>query len=246
MYINSLSGGTMARYTAKRIILLGLCWMYALLLHAQLARLGMENIRTVSNAEKQIIAYEDRVYRNSYEGVRKAIETALDGNETKTICLIILDENGIPQLKIEIPAELSKRFHRKECTLYDVYAEMKMETQADEELELLKGKATILSSIVFGKFKFQQALPILYLFGSSFRDAFMERGRTDRTSHFPDCRQPKRRTETDKTGNCGYQSRVLSRTQRICESSGRAIYQSSARRTGLRILEKQERTMGSR
>lgn len=137
----------MARYTAKRIILLGLCWMYALLLHAQLAerfsRLGMENIRTVSNAEKQIIAYEDRVYRNSYEGVRKAIETALDGNETKTICLIILDENGIPQLKIEIPAELSKRFHRKECTLYDVYAEMKMETQADEELELLKGKATI-------------------------------------------------------------------------------------------------------
>ena len=118
----------MARYTAKRIILLGLCWMYALLLHAQLverfSRLGMENIRTVSNAEKQIIAYEDRVYRNSYEGVKKAIETALDGNETKTICLIILDENGIPQLKIEIPAELSRRFHRKECTLYDVYAEI--------------------------------------------------------------------------------------------------------------------------
>ena len=219
----------MARYTAKRIILLGLCWMYALLLHAQLAerfsRLGMENIRTVSNAEKQIIAYEDRVYRNSYEGVRKAIETALDGNETKTICLIILDENGIPQLKIEIPAELSKRFHRKECTLYDVYAEMKMENQADEELELLKGKATIQRSswrpdltiypqlfLENSSFKFQQALPILYLFGSSFRDAFMERGRTDRTSHFPNCWQPKRRTETDKTGNCGYQSRVLSRT----------------------------------
>lgn len=108
----------------------------------RLAELGMENIRMVKRADGTVAAFEDRIYRNSYEGVGKAIEAALDGSEEGSICLVVTDDNGMPKLKIDIDKETVTRYRNGECTLREVYATMGLSTDADKELALLKGQQT--------------------------------------------------------------------------------------------------------
>lgn len=45
----------------------------------QLAELGMENIRMAQSDKGIAVAFEDRAFRSSYEGVGHAIKSALEG-----------------------------------------------------------------------------------------------------------------------------------------------------------------------
>lgn len=70
-------------------------------LHAQvdmkLAELGMENIRTAHTEKGVAVAFEDRAFRSSYEGVGHAVKAALDGmTEDGELRMAVMDANGLP------------------------------------------------------------------------------------------------------------------------------------------------------
>ena len=115
--------------------------------HAQvnkkLAELGMENIRTARTEGHTTVAFEDRAYRSSYEGVGKAIQTTLDALETtEGLTLTVLDRNGVPQLNIELDRELVEGYRNGSLDLKAVFGRMGLSCSTDQALEELKGTET--------------------------------------------------------------------------------------------------------
>lgn len=109
----------------------------------RLAELGMENIRTIRTAEGITVAYEDRAYRSSYQGVGKAIQTALETMETdEALTLTILDGNGLPQLNIGLDANVVREYRNGTAGLKEVFARMTLSRNTDQALERLKGTKT--------------------------------------------------------------------------------------------------------
>lgn len=109
----------------------------------RLAELGMENIRTVQTAEGTTVAYEDRAYRSSYEGVGRAIQTALEALETdEALTLTVLDGNGLPQLCIVLDKELVRDYRNGTADLKAVFGRMELSRNTDQALERLKDAKT--------------------------------------------------------------------------------------------------------
>ena len=109
----------------------------------KLAELGMENIRTARTEGHTTVAFEDRAYRSSYEGVGRAIQTALDALETtEGLTLTVLDGNGVPQLNIELDRELVEGYRNGSLDLKAVFGRMGLSCSTDRALEELKGTET--------------------------------------------------------------------------------------------------------
>lgn len=110
----------------------------------KLAEAGMENIRTTHSEKGIAVAFEDRAFRSSYEGVGRAIKAALEGITTdKELRMVVLDANGLPQLEICLSKELVKAYRQGESGLHDVFGQMRLSCAADSTLTLLEdAKAT--------------------------------------------------------------------------------------------------------
>lgn len=109
----------------------------------QLAELGMENIRMAQSDKGIAVAFEDRAFRSSYEGVGHAIKSALEGmTEDKELRMVVMDANGLPQLEICLDKELVNAYRRQEVNLCEVFGQMKLSCETDYTLSLLEGTKT--------------------------------------------------------------------------------------------------------
>lgn len=109
----------------------------------KLAELGMENIRTAHSEKGVAVAFEDRAFRSSYEGVGRAVKAALEGmTESGELRMAVMDANGLPQLEICLDKELVEAYRRKEASLHDVFGRMQLSCATDGTLALLKGTET--------------------------------------------------------------------------------------------------------
>lgn len=105
-----------------------------------LQKLGMENIRYVpTSSGGSITAFEDRTFRSSYYGVGKALEAAVNAQKEGDIVMVVTDRNGLVQLRMGIPDELVRGYHNGSVSMRDILCSMEMSTNADREMEMLKG-----------------------------------------------------------------------------------------------------------
>lgn len=109
----------------------------------KLAELGMENIRTARSEKGVAVAFEDRAFRSSYEGVGRAVKSALEGmTENGELRMAVMDANGLPQLEICMDKKLVAAYRNGEATLHDVFGQMELSCSTDRTLALLKGTET--------------------------------------------------------------------------------------------------------
>lgn len=103
----------------------------------KLHQLGMENIRTAKVNSNTIVAFEDNVYRSTYQGIGKAIIAALEGMENGELRMVVLD-NNIPQLCITLPEQLVAEYKDKQITIGEVYRQMGISYDTEEAMNMLK------------------------------------------------------------------------------------------------------------
>ena len=116
-------------------------------LHAQvdmkLAELGMENIRTAHTEKGVAVAFEDRAFRSSYEGVGHAVKAALDGmTEDGELRMAVMDANGLPQLEIYMDRTLVTNYRKGKMSLREAFEQMQLSCGTDGTLALLKDSET--------------------------------------------------------------------------------------------------------
>ena len=104
-------------------------------LHAQvdmkLAELGMENIRTAHTEKGVAVAFEDRAFRSSYEGVGHAVKAALDGmTEDGELRMAVMDANGLPQLEIYMDRTLVTNYRKGKMSLREAFEQMQLRIRA--------------------------------------------------------------------------------------------------------------------
>lgn len=108
-----------------------------------LATLGMENIRMARTDKGVAVAFEDRAFRSSYEGVGRAVKAALKGmTENGELRLAVMDANGLPQLEICLDKELVEEYRAQRADLREVFARMQLSCATDETLAWLKDAET--------------------------------------------------------------------------------------------------------
>lgn len=104
----------------------------------KLRSLGFENIQITETNEITTVAFEDNVYRGTYRGIGKAIETLLESQRRGSLEMIILN-NRVPQLCITITEELITGYQNKTLSMRDVFLQMKITTSTDEACKRIKG-----------------------------------------------------------------------------------------------------------
>lgn len=104
----------------------------------KLQQLGMENIRTAVTEEgNTTIAFEDKVYRGTYQGIGKAIEAALEGMRQGGLRMVVLEQH-IPQLCITLDEETITEYKEKRITIAEVYRQMGISHDTDDAMDALK------------------------------------------------------------------------------------------------------------
>lgn len=111
----------------------------------RLQKLGMENIRTVTENGNTTIAFEDNVYRGTYRGIGKAITAAMEGMSQGNLQMVVL-ENRIPQLCIALSERVVTEYKEKRMSIGEVYRQMEISHDTDEAMEILKGTHHTLNS----------------------------------------------------------------------------------------------------
>ena len=116
-------------------------------LHAQvdtkLAELGMENIRMAHTEKGVAVAFEDRAFRSSYEGVGRAVKAALEGmTDNGELRMAVMDANGLPQLEICMDRTLVEDYRKGKVNLREAFERMQLSCGTDGTLALLKGSET--------------------------------------------------------------------------------------------------------
>ena len=130
------------RMTTMCMALMGLLPLSAQV-ETKLAEVGMENIRTARSETGVAVAFEDRAFRSSYEGVGRAIKAALEGMTSDgELRMAVLDANGLPQLDICLEPALVEAYRRGEADLHDVFEQMQLSCTTDATLALLDGTET--------------------------------------------------------------------------------------------------------
>lgn len=109
--------------------------------HAQITEglksIGMENIQCTQTADMTTVSFENNVYRSTYNGIGKAINTCLKSKTQGGLQLVIL-ENRIPRLCISLPDTLLQAYQKGNLNLEQVYQRMGISVDTDRAMEALK------------------------------------------------------------------------------------------------------------
>ena len=102
-----------------------------------LKAIGMENIRCAQTPGMTTVSFENNVYRSTYTGVGKAIDTCLRSKTEGDLQLVVL-ENRIPRLCINLPDTLTEAYRNGEISLIQVYQQMGITVDTDAAMKALK------------------------------------------------------------------------------------------------------------
>jgi hypothetical protein len=102
-----------------------------------LKAIGMENIRCAQTPGMTTVSFENNVYRSTYTGVGKAIDTCLRSKTKGDLQLVVL-ENRIPRLCINLPDTLTEAYRNGEINLTQVYQQMGITVDTDPAMKALK------------------------------------------------------------------------------------------------------------
>lgn len=111
----------------------------------KLQQLGMENIRCETTNGNTMVAFENNVYRSTYQGIGKAIMAALEGTDHGNVQMVVLD-NNIPQLCITLPEKVITAYKEKQITITEVYRQMGMGYDTEEVMKKLKKIHKVINS----------------------------------------------------------------------------------------------------
>lgn len=114
------------------------CCFYATGLFAQsslvkeLQSLGFENLSSGTAKTYDWFTFEDRVHRNTYQGVADAVQLLVDNRSVnRNVELIVLD-NNIPQVKVVVPYQLVSDCRKGLISLVDVYRGVNITYETDD------------------------------------------------------------------------------------------------------------------
>lgn len=111
----------------------------------KLQQLGMENIRCETINGNTMVAFENNVYRSTYQGIGKAIMAALEGTDHGNVQMVVLD-NNIPQLCITLPEKVITAYKEKQITITEVYRQMGIGYDTEEVMKKLKKIHKVINS----------------------------------------------------------------------------------------------------
>ncbi|MDL2241521.1 hypothetical protein LJB91_01270 [Bacteroidales bacterium OttesenSCG-928-L03] len=110
----------------------------------------MEDLAVAQGEDCLRIAYSDNQYRGPVRGTFEVIRTLLDGPaDIPTDIHLLVQEKGIPQVLVRIPADLLDRYYRKEIALSGLLQEIEISYDTRSDELALKGSGKLNSS--FGK-----------------------------------------------------------------------------------------------
>ena len=110
----------------------------------KLQRLGMENIRVVTEGGTTIVSFENNRYRGTYRGIGKAIEAALEGMGQGDLQMVVLDHR-MPRLCITLPEEMIAGYKEKRITIDEVYRQMGIGNDTDAAMRILEKSRKVLN-----------------------------------------------------------------------------------------------------
>lgn len=98
----------------------------------ELDLLGFENLSCGTAKEYDWITFEDRVHRNTYQGIADAVQLLVDDRSlNRDVAFIVLD-NNIPQVKIVVPYQLVSDCRKGLISMVDVFRGLSIAYNADD------------------------------------------------------------------------------------------------------------------
>lgn len=117
------------------------CFFLCANVHAQITEglksIGMENIQCAQTPDMTTVSFENNVYRSTYNGIGKAINTCLKSKTQGGLQLVVL-ENQIPRLCISLPDALLQAYQHGDISMQQVYERMGISVDTDQAMEALK------------------------------------------------------------------------------------------------------------
>lgn len=103
----------------------------------RLRAIGMENIRCAETERTITVAFEDNVYRSTYQGIEEAIGACIENGTGKSLRLVVLD-NRIPRLCISLPDTLLDAYRKKQISQTQLYSRMGISVDTDCAMEVIR------------------------------------------------------------------------------------------------------------
>lgn len=117
------------------------CFFLCTNVHAQITEglkaIGMENIQCAQTPDMTTVSFENNVYRSTYNGIGKAINTCLKSKTQGGLQLVVL-ENQIPRLCISLSDTLLQAYQHGHISMQQVYEKMGISIDTDQAVEALK------------------------------------------------------------------------------------------------------------
>ncbi|RHJ94903.1 hypothetical protein DW095_00220 [Bacteroides sp. AM07-16] len=125
-------------FMGKLRIIVVCCFLFVAYVRSQpsfllkeLRSLGFENLSSGNGKTYDWFAFEDRVHRNTYQGLGDAVQLLLDDRSIERDVAFILLENNIPQIKAVVPYKLVLSCRNGLISIQDVFKGMAITYDTD-------------------------------------------------------------------------------------------------------------------